>query len=162
MSLSPSFDRVDLAQRQHLLGRRWGRGGHLEPGTLVEDRHASITPVRDALHWLWRNAWSRRRGMTGPRFQQISKPHSASFAQDRVNCLSAACGNDADGRFPGNGTRLHGLTGCGAASRSCADRAFMSNSRALVPTPTSGWLSIGSSWQRFSPILRSKSRTFTT
>ena len=68
MSLSLSFDRVDQAQRQHLLGRGWGRGGHLEPGTLAEDRHASTTPASDALHWLWRSAWLRRRGMKGPGF----------------------------------------------------------------------------------------------
>ncbi|HTU12170.1 MAG TPA: GntR family transcriptional regulator [Allosphingosinicella sp.] len=52
MSPGPTFDRVYLALKEQLTGGRYAPGDHLEPVLIGEELHASITPVRDALHRL--------------------------------------------------------------------------------------------------------------
>lgn len=52
MSPGPTFDRVYLALKEQLTSGRFAPGDHLEPATIGEELHASITPVRDALHRL--------------------------------------------------------------------------------------------------------------
>lgn len=52
MSPGPTFDRVYLALKEQLGSGRSAPGDHLEPAVLGEELHASITPVRDALHRL--------------------------------------------------------------------------------------------------------------
>lgn len=52
MSPGPTFDRVYLALKEQLMSGRFAPGDHLEPAALGEELHASITPVRDALHRL--------------------------------------------------------------------------------------------------------------
>jgi DNA-binding GntR family transcriptional regulator len=52
MSPGPTFERVYLALKAQLMSARFAPGEHLEPVGLGEEVHASITPVRDALHRL--------------------------------------------------------------------------------------------------------------
>jgi DNA-binding GntR family transcriptional regulator len=52
VSPGPTFDRVYLALKAQLLEGRFAPGEPLEPGPLGDELHASITPVRDALHRL--------------------------------------------------------------------------------------------------------------
>ena len=52
MSPGPTFDRVYLALKEQLASGRFAPGDHLEPAALGDELHASITPVRDALHRL--------------------------------------------------------------------------------------------------------------
>lgn len=52
MSPGPTFDRVYRALKGRLLSAGFAPGEHLEPAALGEELHASVTPVRDALHRL--------------------------------------------------------------------------------------------------------------
>lgn len=52
MSPGPTFDRVYQALKGRLLAAGFAPGEHLEPTALGEELHASVTPVRDALHRL--------------------------------------------------------------------------------------------------------------
>lgn len=52
MSPGPTFDRVYVALKEQLKTGCFAPGDHLEPAAIGEDLHASITPVRDALHRL--------------------------------------------------------------------------------------------------------------
>ena len=52
MSPGPTFDRVYRALKGRLLAAGFAPGENLEPAALGEELHASVTPVRDALHRL--------------------------------------------------------------------------------------------------------------
>ena len=52
MSPGATFDRVYLALKEQLANGSFAPGDHLEPGSIGDSLHASITPVRDALHRL--------------------------------------------------------------------------------------------------------------
>lgn len=52
MSPGPTFDRVYRALKSRLLAAGFAPGEHLEPAAIGEELHASVTPVRDALHRL--------------------------------------------------------------------------------------------------------------
>lgn len=52
MSPGPTFDRVYRALKGRLLAAGFAPGEHLEPAAIGEELHASVTPVRDALHRL--------------------------------------------------------------------------------------------------------------
>ena len=52
MSPGATFERVYRTLKDQLGSGRFAAGEHLEPAALSQDLHASITPVRDALHRL--------------------------------------------------------------------------------------------------------------
>jgi len=52
MNPGPTFDRVYEDLKRKLIEGDFAPGHHLEPATLGEELHSSITPVRDALHRL--------------------------------------------------------------------------------------------------------------
>jgi hypothetical protein len=52
MSPGPVFDRIYCALKAQIMRGRFAPGAHLEPVAIGAELHASITPVRDALHRL--------------------------------------------------------------------------------------------------------------
>lgn len=84
MCPGPTFDRVYLALKDQLVAGRFAPGDHLEPVQIGEELHASITPVRDALHRL-----VGERLVEAPRNDGFRAPLLTEFALRHLYSLSA-------------------------------------------------------------------------
>lgn len=84
MSPGPTFDRVYLALKQQLMTGRFAPGDHLEPVQIGDELHASITPVRDALHRL-----AGERLVEAPRSDGFRAPLLTEFALRHLYGLNA-------------------------------------------------------------------------
>jgi hypothetical protein len=84
MSPGPTFDRVYHALREQLIGGRFPPGQHLEPVLIGETLHASITPIRDALHRL-----AGERLVEAPRHEGFRVPLLTEFALRQLYGWSA-------------------------------------------------------------------------
>lgn len=85
MSPGPTFDRVYLALKEQLVKGRFAPGEHLEPVLIGEELHASITPVRDALHRLAGERLvesPRHDGFRVPLLTEFALRHLYGFAND--------------------------------------------------------------------------------